>query len=46
VEALAADLRYAFGVPYSVVGILPSSFHSDPSADVWIPMQADPNSAN
>jgi putative ABC transport system permease protein len=33
-------------VPYSVVGILPSSFHSDPSSDVWIPMQADPNSAN
>ena len=33
-------------VPYSVVGILPRTFHSDPSSDVWIPMQADPNSAN
>jgi predicted permease len=34
------------GDPYTVVGILPASFHSDPPADVFIPMQADPNSAN
>ena len=34
------------GVPYDVVGILPNSFHSDPEADVWIPLQADPNSTN
>jgi predicted permease len=34
------------GAPYTVTGILPSSFHSDPPADVFIPMQADPNSAN
>src|SRR5579862_4758212 len=34
------------GDPYTVVGILPSTFHSDPPADVFIPMQADPNSTN
>ena len=33
-------------VPYSIVGILPSGFHSDPDADVWLPLQADANSAN
>ncbi|HUA21493.1 MAG TPA: ABC transporter permease, partial [Bryobacteraceae bacterium] len=34
------------GDPYTVVGILPSSFHSDPPAEVFIPMQADPDSTN
>jgi predicted permease len=34
------------GVPYVVVGILPNGFHSDPEADFWIPLQADPNSVN
>ncbi len=34
------------GDPYIVVGILPASFHSDPPADVFIPMQADPNSTD
>jgi len=34
------------GDPYVVVGILPSTFHSDPPADVFIPMQADPDSTN
>jgi putative ABC transport system permease protein len=34
------------GDPYTVVGILPSSFRPDPPADVFIPMQADPNSTN
>ena len=34
------------GDPYTVVGILPPSFHSDPPADVFLPMQADPNSVN
>jgi len=32
--------------PYTVVGVLPAGFHSDPPADVFMPMQADPNSAN
>lgn len=34
------------GTPYTIVGVLPASFHPDPRADVWIPIQADPNSAN
>jgi predicted permease len=34
------------GVPYTIVGVLPKGFHPDPEADVWIPMQADPNSTN
>src|SRR5271154_4725630 len=34
------------GDPYTVVGILPSSFRPDPPADVFIAMQADPNSSN
>ncbi len=34
------------GDPYTVVGILPANFHSDPPADIFVPMQADPNSTN
>jgi putative ABC transport system permease protein len=34
------------GVPYSVVGIMPNGFQPAPVADVWIPLQADPASAN
>lgn len=34
------------GDPYTLVGILPAAFHSDPPADVFIPLQADPNSTN
>jgi len=34
------------GDPYTVIGILPPTFHSDPPADIFIPMQADPASTN
>ncbi len=34
------------GSPYTVVGVMPGSFRSDPAAEVWLPMQADPNSSN
>jgi putative ABC transport system permease protein len=34
------------GDTYTVAGILPAAFHSDPPADVFIPMQADPTSTN
>ena len=34
------------GVPHSIVGMLPNGFHADPEADIWIPLQADPNSTN
>ena len=33
-------------VPYTVVGILPRGFQPDPEADVWLPLQAEPNSTN
>jgi predicted permease len=34
------------GVSYNVVGVVPKGFRSDPDADLWIPMQADPSSTN
>jgi len=34
------------GVSYNVVGVISKSFRSDPEADLWLPMQADPNSVN
>jgi putative ABC transport system permease protein len=34
------------GVRYSVIGILPSGFQPDPEAELWLPLRADPNSAN
>ncbi|HUP02349.1 MAG TPA: ABC transporter permease [Bryobacteraceae bacterium] len=32
--------------PYTVVGVMPPGFESDPQVDLWIPLQADPNSIN
>lgn len=34
------------GESYTVVGVLPAAFQPDPPADVFIPLQADPNSIN
>ncbi|MGH9622393.1 MAG: ABC transporter permease, partial [Bryobacteraceae bacterium] len=34
------------GEPYPVVGIMPPHFIPDPPAQIWIPLQADPNSTN
>lgn len=34
------------GDVYPVVGLMPRNFVPDPPADVWIPLQADPNSTN
>ena len=34
------------GDPYVVVGVLSEGFRPDPPADVFIPLQADPNSTN
>jgi predicted permease len=31
--------------PYLVTGVLSVNFHPDPPAEVWLPLQADPNSA-
>ena len=33
-------------LPYTVVGIMPKSFESNPPMDVWVPLQADPSSTN
>ena len=34
------------GEPTTVIGIMPAAFQSDPPADIFIPLQADPNSVN
>jgi putative ABC transport system permease protein len=34
------------GEPYPVIGIMPPSYVASPAAEVWIPLQADPNSDN
>jgi putative ABC transport system permease protein len=34
------------GAPTVIVGVLPATFESDPQADIFIPLQADPNSIN
>jgi putative ABC transport system permease protein len=34
------------GEPYTVTGVLAENFHSYPPADIWIPLQPDPASAN
>ncbi len=32
--------------PFTVVGVMGKGFESDPPADAWLPLQADPNSTN
>ncbi len=32
--------------PFTVVGVMPKDFESDPQADAWLALQADPASAN
>jgi predicted permease len=32
--------------PFTVVGVMRQGFESDPQADAWLPLQADPNSTN
>ena len=34
------------GDAYEVIGVFGSTFKTDPPADLWLPLQADPNSAN
>ena len=34
------------GEPYVAIGVLPKGFQGDPDADVFVALQADPNSAN
>ena len=32
--------------PYTLIGVLPKGFESDPPVDLWLPLQADPQSVN
>ncbi|MFY9805524.1 MAG: ABC transporter permease [Candidatus Acidiferrales bacterium] len=34
------------GEPYEIIGVLGPTFKSDPPADMWLPLQPDPNSTN
>ena len=34
------------GEPYQVIGVLGPTFKTDPPADIWLPLQPDPNSTN
>jgi predicted permease len=34
------------GDPYTVIGAMPPHFVPDPPAELWLPLQADPNSTN
>ena len=34
------------GAPYIIIGVLAPSFQPYPAADVWVPLQPDPNSTN
>jgi len=51
INALSLHLRWLTpvlldGEPYVAIGVLPKGFLSEPEADVWVALQADPNSAN
>jgi predicted permease len=49
---MAGDLRAVGqplkigGVPTTIVGVLPATFESEPVGEIFIPLQADPNSTN
>jgi putative ABC transport system permease protein len=34
------------GDPYEIIGVLGPTFKTDPHADMWLPLQADPNTTN
>ena len=34
------------GQPYTVLGVLPKGFRSEPQAEIFLPLQADPHSTN
>src|ERR1700735_2241125 len=34
------------GDPYEIIGVLGPAFKTDPPADIWLPLQADPNTTN
>lgn len=34
------------GEPYQIIGVLGSTFKTDPPTEIWLPLQPDPNSTN
>src|ERR1700723_1989512 len=34
------------GDPYEIIGVLGPTFKTDPPAEIWLPLQADPNTTN
>jgi len=44
--ALVGKTIAVSGDPYVVIGVLGPTFKTDPVADIWLPLQADPNSTN
>jgi putative ABC transport system permease protein len=44
-EVLGKSLVLA-GEPFAAVGVIGPAFAAEPSAEVWLRMQADPNSTN
>lgn len=45
-SALVGKAILLGGEPYIVIGVLGSSLLPEPAAEIWLPLQADPNSAN
>ncbi|MGZ4840108.1 MAG: ABC transporter permease [Candidatus Angelobacter sp.] len=43
--ALGRDVRID-GEPFTIVGIMPARFHSYPEADLWLPLQLSPGTAD
>ena len=44
--SLVGKIMLLGGEPYTVVGALGAKFAPDPRADLWLPLQADPNSTD
>jgi predicted permease len=44
--SLIGKIMLLGGEPYTVVGVLGANYAPDPPADLWLPLQADPNSTD
>ena len=45
-QSIAGQTILLNGEPYTVIGVLQKGFQPDPPADLFLPLQADPNSTN
>ncbi|HXI39420.1 MAG TPA: ABC transporter permease, partial [Bryobacteraceae bacterium] len=43
---LVGKIMLLGGEPYTIIGVLVANFAPDPPADLWLPLQADPNSTD